>query len=271
MLQRILTAIVGIPIVVGAVRLGGMYFAGLVLFLIVVGWQELKMIISKLGVNIGSPLPVVALYLVAWFYGIDYMPMMITVFFLGLFLQGLYNYKNEDWLPEVAYCFWGIVYVGLMLTHLLFLRQLHADTLINTFFGMLSKGEVYLWLVLLGTWASDTFAYFFGVRFGKRKLFPAVSPKKSWEGAIAGFIGAALSVAILGTGVFSLPLYLTIPMGLIVALFAPLGDLVESLLKRTVCVKDSGNIFPGHGGVLDRLDSLIFAVPLVYYWIRIWG
>ena len=133
-----------------------------------------------------------------------------------------------------------------------------------------SKGEIALWMVLLGTWASDTFAYFFGIAFGRHK-FCSVSPKKSMEGAVAGFIFAfAVTGGIachgLHTGLFPAAV-----LGLAVAFFAPVGDLVESILKRSFEIKDSGNFFPGHGGVLDRFDSLLFAVPAVYYLMKLMG
>ena len=123
---------------------------------------------------------------------------------------------------------------------------------------------------MLGVWASDTFAYFAGSAFGKHKLCPTISPNKSVEGAVAGFIG---SVAVIIGGmhylntanVFQGSTLLAVMLGVGVAIVAPLGDLVESILKRNFGVKDSGKIFPGHGGVLDRCDSLLFAIPVGYY------
>ena len=119
----------------------------------------------------------------------------------------------------------------------------------------------------IGTWASDTFAYFIGVAIGSHKLIPAVSPKKSVEGAVAGFVGSIAVVMALGVKWLNYPAERMVGLALIIALFAPLGDLVESILKRNCEIKDSGNFFPGHGGVLDRCDSLLFAIPLAYYYI----
>ena len=125
-----------------------------------------------------------------------------------------------------------------------------------------------MWVVMFGTWASDTFAYIFGCAFGKHKLMPAVSPKKSVEGAVAGFLGCILVVVILGSCWLNFPVGKVLGLGLLVGIVAPLGDLVESILKRSCNIKDSGNFFPGHGGVLDRCDSLLFAVPVAYYYIK---
>ena len=163
----------------------------------------------------------------------------------------------------------ALLYVGLLFAHIPLIREYGSDSI--SFLNLnFSKGELSLWMVLLGTWASDTFAYFFGMALGKHR-FCSVSPKKSMEGALAGFIFA---VAVTGwtawQGLQAEPAAALL-LGLAVAFFAPAGDLIESILKRSYDIKDSGNFFPGHGGVLDRFDSLLFAVPAVYYLMKILG
>lgn len=121
--------------------------------------------------------------------------------------------------------------------------------------------EVFFLFILI--WSSDTFAYFTGKFFGKHKMAPKISPKKTWE----GFAGGVILTIILGFFIEKFHPDLRgnwIIVGFLVSVFAPLGDLVESQLKRTFAVKDSGNIIPGHGGILDRLDSFIICVPVVY-------
>jgi len=128
------------------------------------------------------------------------------------------------------------------------------------------SSEVFMLFVLI--WSSDSFAYFAGSFFGKHKMAPNISPKKTWE----GFAGGVFCTIILG---YFLELYFPemkgnwIIVGLLVAIFAPLGDLAESKLKRIFGVKDSGNIIPGHGGILDRLDSFIFCVPVIYFYFKL--
>ena len=127
-------------------------------------------------------------------------------------------------------------------------------------------GTAVIWLVLISIWSSDTFAYFVGRSFGKRKVVPTISPNKTLEGFVGGFIGCVLTgwIASICLG---LPLNFGIGMGVIVGILAPLGDLFESKLKREANKKDSGTLLPGHGGVLDRFDSLLFAAPLVLAFI----
>ncbi len=151
----------------------------------------------------------------------------------------------------------GILYVGWLTSYLVALRGL-AD------------GRDWVFFALFITFASDTAAFFVGRALGRHKLAPHISPAKTWEGAIGGLAGAGL-VSLL----FLLPTPLALPLtwwqagllGSIASTAGQLGDLVESLFKRNVGVKDSGNILPGHGGALDRMDSLIFASVVVYYYV----
>ena len=126
---------------------------------------------------------------------------------------------------------------------------------------------------MIGTWASDTFAYFSGFAFGKTKLCEELSPKKTREGFYGGVVGTAVSVAAIGhsMGYAVLPMF---ALGVAIALVATVGDLVESAVKRYTGIKDSGTLIPGHGGVLDRFDSAMYVIPFVYYFLRLmeaWG
>jgi phosphatidate cytidylyltransferase len=118
--------------------------------------------------------------------------------------------------------------------------------------------------MFIGTWASDSFAYFVGSALGRHKLCPSISPNKTIEGAVGAVVGTTLTIAALGS-FFGWPLPLMAVLGALIAVIATLGDLVESVAKRETGIKDSGNIIPGHGGVWDRFDSVLFTAPLVYY------
>ena len=150
----------------------------------------------------------------------------------------------------------GVLYIALLGTHLVLIRtgfepQLSAH-LLSFFF-----------LVLMG---SDSGAYYTGRAIGKHKLAPSISPGKTWEGAVGGVV-AALAMAVLAHYWFfrELPLKWMLPLALVMSVVGILGDLVESALKRSASAKDAANILPGHGGLLDRLDSLLFNAPLIYY------
>ncbi len=118
-------------------------------------------------------------------------------------------------------------------------------------------------------WTSDIFAYLVGSKFGKNRLFERISPKKSWEGSIGGLIFALIAAYILSLFVDQLNLAQWLLLAVILVISGTIGDLVESLLKRNAGVKDSGTIFPGHGGVLDRFDAILFAIPMVFVFINL--
>jgi phosphatidate cytidylyltransferase len=128
-------------------------------------------------------------------------------------------------------------------------------------------GRLWVLLVLLTTMLSDSAAYFVGSAWGRRRLAARISPKKSIEGAFGGLAGALLGAAIFGVVVPQISCLAAVGAGFLAGIFGPLGDLFESLLKRAAGIKDSGHLFPGHGGMLDRLDSLLFSFPVVYLYV----
>ena len=146
----------------------------------------------------------------------------------------------------------GILYVGWLLSFMVALRNV-------------DDGRGWVFLAILCTFASDSSAYLIGRVLGKHKLAPFISPKKTWEGSVAGVAGAIIASAIV-VWIFKLPLnyWQALTLGFIISLFGQLGDLVKSLFKRNMEVKDSGHILPGHGGFLDRMDSISFAGVVVY-------
>ena len=161
----------------------------------------------------------------------------------------------------------GILYIGWLLSYMVALRLEPGTT------ASPDAGRNFVFLALFTTFGSDTAAYFIGRALGKHKLAPQISPGKTWEGAIAGLFGAVI-ISLLFT--LNTPLQLplsygqAILLGVLISIFGQLGDLAESLLKRNSGVKDSGSLMPGHGGLLDRMDSVVFAGVVVYlYYIFI--
>ncbi len=157
---------------------------------------------------------------------------------------------------------WGLsfataLYVALPLAYFVALRQL-------------DRGVVWMLVALACTWACDSAAYVVGRAIGRRPFSPRLSPKKTWEGTLGG-LGAATAAGLLTTPLLALPWAAALALGCAVGCAAIAGDLAESFIKRQLGVKDSGTLIPGHGGALDRLDSLLFAVPVVFYVAVLWG
>lgn len=181
-------------------------------------------------------------------------PLLLTSAVMLPLIWRLLRRNQEDAFAGWAWTIAGILYVGWLLSYLVALRYL-------------DDGRNWVFLALLATFGSDIVAYLAGRALGRHRLAPHISPSKTWEGAIAGVFGAIIICLVL-VATLSLPLSYgqTILLGLVISVFGQLGDLAESLLKRNMGVKDSGTLLPGHGGFLDRIDSVIFAGVAVYYY-----
>lgn len=184
------------------------------------------------------------------------LPLFLLVFIYELFT------KTEQPFSNLAFIALGIFYITIpmiLLTIVAFRGDMFRPALV---FGM-----------LILVWANDTFAYMTGSQIGKNKFFPRISPKKTWEGIIGGAVGAVV-VSCLCSLVFqneSLSMAEWMGLGVVVAIFGPLGDLVESMMKRSLGIKDSGNLLPGHGGFLDRFDAFIFIIPFSALYLHLIG
>jgi phosphatidate cytidylyltransferase len=156
----------------------------------------------------------------------------------------------------------GVTYIGISMASLIGLRFTKQPELLGTWGA---EGCSLVITLFVSVWMADIAAYFVGLTIGRHKLFPRVSPKKSWEGAIGGLVGSTAGFGVLAMYLMpSLDLTTALVCGAVVGIVGPLGDLSESLLKRDATVKDSGELLPGHGGVFDRFDSMLFAAPVVF-------
>jgi len=179
--------------------------------------------------------------------------MTAAVFFSLIF--AVFSHR-ADWLTSWALTFAGVLYIGWLGATAILVRNL-------------PNGLVWTAIALVTVWATDTGAYFVGTRIGRHGFFTSISPKKTWEGAVGGTVLALLTMLVLGTLFAGLEPLQSLVFGLGISVAGTFGDLAESLMKRQTGVKDSGNILPGHGGLLDRIDSLLFAAVFAYYFL-IW-
>ena len=267
--KRILTAVIGIPVAIYLINTGGFMFVTAISILAVIAWDEYKRMMAAKGICVWSSIGFIGVLLslgCAW-VGNSQESVMVIFSIVFLTLMRTVVSQAEFKVTDAAFTVLGTLYISIPFSHLILLRFTEQYDYIHTALGTLSTGAAYLWLAFVGTWASDTFAYFVGSCVGKRKLCPSISPGKTFEGAAGGLAGSIIGVAALGA-LFGLPLYHTLFLGILVGIVAPFGDLVESALKRFTGVKDSGNILPGHGGVLDRFDAVMFSAPVVYYYIK---
>ncbi len=187
-----------------------------------------------------------------------FVPYLLTIIYL--FISGLYT-KSSDSVNDWAYTMLSQMYIALPLSTINVIAFRQAADGLNYYYYLLPL-STFIFL-----WANDTGAYCTGSLFGKHKLFPRISPAKSWEGSIGGGILVLIVASVMyyiesqGENLSGLNLIEWLGLGLVVVVFGTWGDLVESLLKRTLGIKDSGYILPGHGGILDRLDSSLMAIP----------
>lgn len=195
-------------------------------------------------------------------------PLLLTSAVILPLIWLLLRTQKEKTFTSWAWTIAGILYVGWLLSYLVALRGMDDAQTVT-----LDEGRNWIFFALFTTFASDTAAFFAGRTLGSHLLAPHISPGKTWEGAMGGILGA-----ILVSLFFILPTPLSLQLnwgqaillGLLVSIFGQLGDLVESLFKRNIGVKDSSQLIPGHGGFLDRIDSVIFAGIVVYYYV-IWA
>ncbi len=263
--QRVLTALVGIPVVAGALVLGQGWFALLIGAAAVLAQAEFYALLEQEGVKpfrwVGYGFALLAF--VRPFF--PEVALILAPAALSLLVCSLPFARRDHPMTDFAGTLAGVVYPVILLSTLVDLRQGH--------WGNLPDGQA-VWItgsVFLLVWAADTLAYYVGRSWGRRPLFPAVSPKKTWEGLIGGVTGAVLVAVLLKMLVLQeIPWALWGVFAVIAGLLAPLGDLAESRMKRSVGVKDSGSLLPGHGGMLDRVDALIITAPLMLVALLVW-
>lgn len=272
MLTRIITGVVGIALAAFVIQTGGALFAGFALVLSILAWFEYARAFHRKGSNLTFLTGILGLFLLwgcAWLGNAEESMAVTTGIVLIVLLESVLLHGRVSFV-DACTSVAGILYLGLPFAHMVMLRGLYPETTLATSLGSFDFGCAMIWVMFIGTWASDTFAYFVGSSIGSHKLCPTISPNKTVEGFLGSVVGTTAAVAGLGV-FFSLPVAEMAGLGFCISLLATLGDLVESVAKRYTGIKDSGNIIPGHGGVWDRFDSVLFTAPLVYYFVLISG
>lgn len=258
--QRVASAAVGVPAVIAVTWTGGLWFSATAALVVLLASLEFYRAVAAAGHRPLWPLGcTAAVALVGIAHAPDQRSAAALAAFVVVSLAWLGRRSNApaavtDWLWTTA----GVVYIGWLGSYFVLLRQLDSDR----------QWSTWALLALLSTFATDTAAYFVGRALGRRRLAPHLSPGKTVEGAVGGFLGG--TGAVLGLNQL-LDLGMTTaqaaPLGALLAVFAQIGDLAESLLKRSLGAKDSGRLIPGHGGILDRMDSVLFVAVVVYYYV----
>lgn len=262
--KRVISALVALPLLFAAVIFNLYVFYGLLLVVTIIGLYEYFHALESGSIR----------------------PMKITGMISGIIVMAiLYNKANLQYLLplmvmliiillsipviDTKYNFYGagatlvgVLYIPLLFGYIYFIRSIP------------DKGVFLVWFVFICSWMSDTTAYFAGMAFGKNKLCPKVSPKKTVEGSIGGILGSTAACLVYGAVLNSIkiiyiPFAHLLIIGILGSIVSQFGDLAASSIKRNVGIKDYGYIMPGHGGVLDRFDSILFVAPLIYYYITL--
>jgi phosphatidate cytidylyltransferase len=259
---RVLSAVVLIPLVAGVTYAGGWLLAAVLLAVSVRAAYEVFDLKKRAGYRpslLASGLVMAALLGVARFPDLHLTGLALTGAVMGTLIWHLLRppegYPTQSWALTLGIALW----LGWLISHFVLLRDLSPA------FG-LGLGTRWLVLVFLVTWINDSAAYFVGKAIGRHPCAPYLSPKKTWEGTIGGWFGGVAATVLLGYWLVDLPWLHGLALGALVATLAPFGDLAKSMVKRQMGVKDFSSLIPGHGGMFDRIDSLLFVAPVIYYY-----
>lgn len=254
---RLISAILGIPVLIAAVWYGGVFLLILTAALILLGAREISFIFSKIDFKVPIFLVIPGCFIllaVTYQYKDGYCGASVVAI-LSFYLLAMVMFYPRYTPMDAAMTFMSTMYVGLIVY--LFLLS------------TLDNARIWLILMLICTWANDTMAFLIGRKWGSRRLAPNLSPGKTVEGAVGGVLGSVIAAFLVTVFYSELSLWFILLLGMLVGLVAQIGDLVESALKRQAGIKDAGNLIPGHGGILDRFDSMLFTAPLVYYYVSL--
>lgn len=291
--KRIITAAVAVPVLITFFLLGGIPFFLLIVFVSFAGLMEMDSLLKTKGVSFNKPLIftlTIAVHLSAYLNSKYFEKGAGIIIYLavlaftcgGILFSRLLGRETRDCIKETGLTIYSYLYINFPLSLAILLRNFELDNIRNIRLMDLSiksgdkVGTIFLFFVVAVTFLSDTGAYFVGRRFGRTPLAPGISPKKSIEGTLGGVAAGcatALLVKFLDTAIFNIipdfPYQHILVLGFLLCISGIAGDLFESMMKRDAEIKDAGGLLPGHGGILDRLDSLNFTIPVTYFYVKI--
>lgn len=263
-LKRIFVSLIGIPVILIASYLGGYYFFSLVVIISLISFYEFSLLVRHKGTNVNLLLGgiIIFIFLLNQFlYLVDPFAVLILSS-LSLLTFELFRNKGSA-INNLGSTFLGIFYIGIFSAALISLREFYSNDIYAE-----NLGAYFIISIFASIWIGDSAAYYGGITFGRHKLFPRVSPKKSWEGAIFCFIFSVGTFILAKVLVLDFMSWVDVLfIGIIIGVIGQIGDLVESLIKRDSEVKDSSSLIPGHGGFFDRFDSLLFSAPAIWIYL----
>jgi len=268
--QRVKAALIFVPLVLILIYIGGWVFNLFITGLLLLAAYEFVRLFNQMGYHpsfLVASLGILLIIIQRWFFEVQHLSIFLSFFLFFVVVAALIEYERgkTDAAFNLAINLMVSFYLGWVGSHFILIRAL-------------PEGLGWLLTALPATWIADSSAYFIGRWIGKQKMTPRLSPGKTWAGLLGGIIAGSLSGLLLlllwravGLLAVDTPLWQGLVMGFVVSILSPAGDLFISLFKRTAGVKDTGNIIPGHGGILDRIDTWIWAGMLGYYLVLLFN
>lgn len=288
LIKRSITGFLIVVLIVGAIGLNGLVYSVLFLLIMTGALYEFYGMLGRAKIHPQTTYGIflgVVLYFLSFFSAIRFIPpvsLVLIIPFLSMVFIGELFLKENRPFHNIAYTLLGLLYIalpfsllnfiGFVPTEDLYLQHKEGMDIVNYIFQpkfLVSFNQQILLGFFILHWINDTGAYLAGTPFGKHKLFKRISPKKSWEGVLGGVVLSIVAAYILSIYFHHLSLVNWLLVTLIIITFGTFGDLIESMLKRYLGIKDSGKILPGHGGILDRFDGVIFSAPVVFVYLQL--